>query len=48
MLIKQDKETEVLNWLGEGALAVLSSLILASEKKKKGEISSLTYIENRK
>ena len=35
MLIKQDKETEVLNWLGEGVLAVLSSLILASEKKKR-------------
>ena len=32
--IKQDKEIKALNYLGEGILAVLSGLILATKKKK--------------
>ena len=43
MLIKQDKDIESLSWLGEGALTVLSSLILATVKRE--ERSSFTYTE---
>ena len=42
MLIKQDKDIESLSWLGEGVLTVLSSLILATEKRER---SSFTYTE---
>ena len=35
MQIKQDKDIKALNCLGEGVLAVLSGLILATEKKTK-------------
>ena len=35
MYIMQDKDINALNCMGEGILAVLSSLIQATEKKKK-------------